>query len=176
MPNTIAVPLPRHPEIAVEDLDVRRRTLALMRELCVRPDVRDAIDEMGQKDRRNCWLRTDGRRGVEIVAHEILLLLAAGATRAEVTLLPVLLMEMIDEVCEGGTVGGDRMTLELDHMRLDAAEDALQGPALVERESPEAMRERATALRKEAASALVLARELEGIVRRRTLGALRRTA
>ena len=63
MPTTIGESLPRLPQCAVEDLDVRRRTLALMRDVTVRPEVREAIDALGQRERRNQWLRTDGRRG-----------------------------------------------------------------------------------------------------------------
>ncbi len=174
MPTTIGESLPRLPQCAVEDLDVRRRTLALMRDVTVRPEVREAIDALGQRERRNQWLRTDGRRGLELTAQDIALLLAAGASRAEVMLLPVLLQEVIEELCEDHTVGGDRLALELEHMRLDAEEDALRGPGLVEVQSPEAMLDRAKALRKEAAAALALARDLEGRVRRRTLGLLRR--
>ena len=167
--------LQRLPLLAVEDLDVRRRTLAIMRDICARQDVRDRIDALDQRERRNQWLRTDGRRGIEIAVHDIALLLSAGATRAEVMQLPILLQELIDELCEEGA-GGDRLSLELEHMQLDAAEDALQGPALVEAESPEAMLERAKALRREASAGLSLARHLEGIVRRRVLGLMRRTA
>ncbi len=176
MPTKTGESLPRLPLLAVEDLDVRRRTLAVMRDLCVRQAVRDGIDALDQKERRNQWLRTDGRRGVEIAVQDIALLLSAGATRAEVMQLPILLQELIDELCEDGSVGGDRLALELEHMKLDAAEDALQGPALVEAESPEAMLERAKALRREASAGLSLARHLEGIVRRRVLGLMRRTA
>ena len=175
MPTTTGESLPRLPLLAVEDLDVRRRTLAVMRDLTVRASVRDGIDALDQKERRNQWLRTEGRRKIEITIHDIALLLSAGATRAEVMQLPILLQELIDELCEEGA-GGDRLSLELDHMRLDAAEDALQGPALVEAESPEAMLERAKALRREAGAGLSLARHLEGIVRRRVLGLMRRTA
>lgn len=175
MPTTLGESLPRLPQLAVEDLDVRRRTLALMRDLTIRQDVRDQIDALGQRERRNQWLRTDGRRGIEITAQEIALLLAAGTTRAEVMLLPVLLQELIDELCEDG-VGGDLLSLALEHMRLDAEEDLLQGAALVEPQAPEAMLDRARALRREAAAGLAEARKLEGIVRRRTLGLMRRTA
>lgn len=173
MPTTIGESLPRLPHLAVEDLDVRRRTLALMRDLTVRQDVRDAIDSLDQRERRNAWLRTDGRRGLEITVHEIALLLSAGASRAEVMLFPVLLQELIDELAEGSP-GSDRLSLELEHMRLDAEEDLLQGPALIEAETPEAMLERAKRLRHEAAAGMALARALEGQVRRRTLGLLRR--
>lgn len=175
MPTTIGESLPRLPHLVVEDLDVRRRALGVMRDVCVRPAVRDGLDALDQRERRNQWHRTDGRRGVEILIHDIALLLSAGATRAEVTQLPLLVQEIIDELCEAGT-GGDRLAMELEHMRLDAAEDALQGPALVEAESPEAMIERAKALRREASAGLSLARHLEGIVRRRVLGLMRRTA
>ena len=98
MPTTIGESLPRLPQCAVEDLDVRRRTLALMRDVTVRPEVREAIDALGQRERRNQWLRTDGRRGLELTAQDIALLLAAGASRAEVMLLPVLLQEVIEEL------------------------------------------------------------------------------
>lgn len=175
MPTKTGESLQRLPLCTVEDLDVKRRTLALMRDVTIRADVREAIDEMGQRERRNQWLRSEGRRGIEIAVQDVALLLGAGATRAEVMLLPVLLMELIDELCDEGA-GGDRLTLELEHMRLDAAEDALQGPALVEAESPEAMLERAKALRREASAGMSLARMLEGIVRRRTLGLMRRVS
>jgi len=155
---------------------VRRRTLGLMRDVTVRPEVRDRIDALGQRERRNQWLRTDGRRGLEIAAQDIALLLGAGASRAEVMLLPVLLMEFIEELCGESEVDGDRLAMELEHMRLDAEEDLLQGRALVEAETPEQMVHRAKALRREGAASLSLARHLEGVVRRRTLGLLARTA
>jgi len=176
MPTTIGESLPRLPQCAVEDLDVRRRTLALMRDLTVRAEIRDQMDALGQKERRHQWLRTDGRRGLEIAAQDLAILLAAGVSRAEAMLFPVLLQELIDELCEDGAVGGDRLALELEHMRLDAEEDLLQGPGLVEAQSPAQLLERAKALRKEAAAGLSLARDLEGRVRRRTLGLMRRTA
>lgn len=175
MPTTIGTPLQRLPQLAVEDFDVKRRALSLMREICVRPEVRAAMDARDQRERRNAWLRTDGRRGVEIAAQDIALLLAAGATRAEVLLIPVLLMELIDEMCYEGA-GGDRMALELENIRRDAEEDALQGRALVEAETPEQMAHRAAVLRHEIASKIALARALEGTVRRRTLGLMARTA
>lgn len=175
MPTTPGESLPRLPQIVVEDLDVRRRTLAIMRDLCVRPEVRDRIDACGLRERRNQWLRTDGRRGLEIAAHEIATLLAVGNTRAEVTLFPVFLFEVIDELCAEGA-GADTLALALEHMRLDAEEDALQGPGLVEAQSGEQLLERAAALRKEAAAGLSLARALEGKARRRTLGLMRRLA
>lgn len=175
MPTKLGESLPRLPQLAVEDFDVRRRTRNLMREICIRPEVRDRIDGFDQRERRNQWLRTDGRRGVEIAAQDIALLLGAGATRAEVMLIPVLLIELIDEMCHDGA-GGDRLALELENIRLDAEEDALQGRALVEAESPQQMTDRAQALRREVASKLSLARSLEGTVRRRTLGLLSRTA
>jgi len=175
MPTNTRGTLPRLPQCAVEDLDVRRRTLALMRDVTVRQDVRDEIDSIGQRERRNQWLRTDGRRGLEIAAQDVALLLSAGASRAEVMLLPTFLLEIIEDLCDEG-VGGDRLALELEHMRLDAEEDLMQGPALVEKETPEAMLARAHALRREGAAALALARHLEGIVRRRTLHLMARTA
>ena len=168
MPTKTGESLQRLPQLAVEDLDVRRRSHAIMRDVTIRPEIRDAIDTIGQRERRNQWLRTDGRRGIEIVAAEIALLLGAGASRAEVMQLPMFLLEVIEDLCEGD-VGGDRLALELEHMRADAEEDLLQGPALVEKETPEAMTERAQKLRREGASALALARTLEATVRRRTL-------
>jgi hypothetical protein len=175
MPTKTGESLPRLPQLAVEDLDVRRRTLALMRDVTVRAEVRYAIDEIGQRERRNQWLRTDGRRGIEITTQDIALLCAAGASRAEVMMLPVLLMEFIDELFLEGT-GTDRLALELENIRLDAEEDALHGRALVEAETPQQMTERAHALRREGAAKLALARSLEGTVRRRAIGLMARTA
>lgn len=175
MPTTIGESLPRLPQLVVEDLDVRRRALALMRDVTVRAEVREAIDAQGLKERRHQWLRTEGRRGIEIAAQDIAALLAAGASRAEATLLPVFLMELIDELCADGT-GGDRLALELENIVRDAEEDALHGRALAEAETPEQMCERARLLRLEGAAKLALARRLEGDARRRTLAVLRRTA
>ena len=174
MPTTTERALPRLPSLAVEDLDVRRRTLALMRDVTVRQSVRDQIDALDQRERRNQWLRTDGRRGLEIAAQDIALLLAAGATRGEVMLLPVLLLELIDDLC--ATTTGDRLSLELENMQRDAEEDLMQGRALMEVETPAQLLDRARALRAEAAVKLQLARLLEGTVRRRTLNLLRGAA
>lgn len=175
MPTTTGESLQRLPLLAVEDFDVRRRAHALMTDITIRPEVRQRIDDLGERERRNQWLRTAGRRGIEITVDEIALLLGAGATRAEVMLLPVFLLELIDEFCEEGH-GGDLLSLQLEHMRLDAEEDAGQGAALVEAQSDGAMMDRATKLRREAAAALSVARALEGKVRRRALGLFRRTA
>lgn len=164
----------RFPQPAIEDLDVRRRSLALMRDLCAAAEVKAGIDALGERERRNAWLRMDGRRGIEICVGEVALLLSAGVSRAEVMLLPVLLMEIIEELCSDGALGGDRLALELAHLRETADAQARHVTALVEAEAPEAMADRAQALRREAAAALTLARDLEGRVRRRTLALLRR--
>jgi len=175
MPTTTGESLPRLPQLVVEDIDVRRRSLAVMRDVTIRQEVRDQIDALGQRERRNQWLRTEGRRGIEIAAQEAALLLAAGAARGEVLQLPLLLIEIIEDLCDGGA-GGDRLEMELLNMRLDAEEDALQGRALVDIESPEEKIERARLLRREASQKFALARQLEGEVRRRALHLDRRTA
>lgn len=174
MPSTRGEALQRLPELAVEDLDVPRRCLALMRDLTVRPDVRKRMDDQGQRERRNAWLRTEGQRGIQLAIRDAATLRAAGVSRAELMTLATLLIEVIDELC--GDAPEDRLELERANMELDAIEDALQARALLDGETPQEMIERAGALRREGAAKLTLARHLEGLVRRRTLGLQRRAS
>lgn len=173
MPTNIADPLPRVPQTA-EALDLRRRTLALMRDVTIRPPVREALDRHGLRERRNQWLRSDGRRGTEIVAQELVDLANAGASRAELLQVVGLLTEVVEDLFAGQAP--DLASAELAEIHADLAEDAAQQRAHVLGESDPERLERARLCRIQGAAAMALARELEASVRRKVLGLHRRTA
>lgn len=167
MPTNPAVPLQRDP-LTAESLDIRRRSLALMRDVTLRPELRSEMDRAGLRERRNQLLRTDGRRGIEIVAQELIELRACGGTRAEAETMLGFLREIIEDL-HADTVP-DLVAAELAEVEADIHEDRLQQRAALVGESDQERLERARASRLQGASAFALARALEYDVRRRQLG------
>jgi hypothetical protein len=175
MPPERAPALQREGRIQPEDLDVARRSLAIVRDATIRPIVKQRLRGLGRQERLHALLRTSGRRGLAIAAEELIDLHNAEASPAELELYPLFLSEIISDLQErGGQL--DRAALEEAEIAADTAEDALQGPALVRGfETPVEKLARARALRLEAATAHALARRLEQEVRQERLG-LSRTA
>lgn len=167
MPTNPRVPLQREPQTA-ESLDIRRRALALMRDVTIRPELRSAMDRAGLKERRNQWLRTDGRRGLEIVAQELIDLARVGATRAEAEAMVGFVREVLEDLY--ATDAPDLTQAELAEIRADIEEDQLQQQAYLVGETDQERLERARVSRLQGAAAFALARALEDDVRRRQLG------
>jgi hypothetical protein len=167
MPTRTAEPLQRPPHTA-EALDLRRRSLAVMRDVTIRPELRVGMDRMGLRERRNQMLRTDGRRGLEIAASELIELKNAGATRAELLQYTHFLGEIVEDLFDEESP--DLQELELAEVATHLEGDALQAHAHLQGEDDQQMVTRARAHRKHAAAELALARGLEGHVRRRQLG------
>jgi hypothetical protein len=167
MPTNPGQPLLRSPHTA-EALDLRRRSLAVMRDVTIRPELRVGMDRMGLRERRNQMLRTDGRRGLEIAATELIELRNAGATRAELLQYTHFLGEIVEDLCDEEVA--DPRELELEEVATHLEADALKAHAHLSGEDDQQMITRARACRKHAAAELALARGLEGHVRRRQLG------
>jgi hypothetical protein len=167
MPTKPGRPLQR-PPITAEALDLRRRSLAVMRDVTIRPELRVGMDRMGLRERRNQLLRTDGRRGLEIVASEMIDLWNAGASRAELLQYQHFIGEIIEDLCDEEIP--DPRELELEEVATHLEADALQAQAHISGEDDQQMVVRARSHRKHAAAELALARGLEGHVRRRQLG------
>lgn len=156
--------------ILAEDLDLRRRSLAIVRDVTVRPEVRQRLRGNGLQERLHALLRTSGRRGLEIAAEELTDLANAGATPGELEQYPQFLAAVVEDLLERGNAI-DRAALEEAEIAADTAEDALQGRALVRGvETPAEKLERARALRLQGATAFALSRALEREARQEQLG------
>ncbi len=167
MPTNPAGPLQRD-RMTAESLDIGRRSLALMRDVTIRPELRSAMDRAGLKERRNQMLRTNGRRGLEIVAQELIELHQCGGSRAEAEAMLGFLREIVEDL--HADTPSDLVALELAEIDADIAEDRLQQRAALVGESDQERLERARVSRQQGASAFALARALEDDVRRRQLG------
>lgn len=160
-------PLQRVPQTA-ESLDLRRRSLSLMRDVTIRPELRSAMDHAGLRERRNQWLRTDGRRGLEILAQELIDLQRAGATRAEAEVMLGFVREILEDLYADEPA--DLLAAELAEIEADLDEDRLQQQAHLVGETDQGRLERARVLRRQGAASFAVARALEDDVRRRELG------
>lgn len=184
MPTTTREPLARHPQIEVAEIpDLRRRALALYRDLTARPDLRAGMDRAGLRERRHQLLRSDGRRGAEILATEMAELIAAGATHAEIEELLAWVSRVAEDAfgAREGRVLPPLLEAEIAEAEADVQEDATQphvirqlaaGKHLTTRE----IEERLTQLRRQAGQTTVLLRVLESEHRRRQLGLYDRRA
>lgn len=167
MPTNIAAPLQRD-RMTAESLDVKRRAISLMRDVTLRPELRSAMDKAGLRERRNQMLRTDGRRGIEVVAQELIELRQCGGSRAEAEAMLGFLREIVEDL-HADTVP-DLVALELAEVAADLAEDALQQRAHLVGETDQERLERARVSRQQGAASFAVARALEDDVRRRSLG------
>ncbi|HET8778009.1 MAG TPA: hypothetical protein VFN76_10150 [Candidatus Limnocylindria bacterium] len=145
--------IPRTPaeRLTPEDLDLKRRTLAVARVVVARPEVRQRLRGIGLQQRLHTLLRRDGCRGLERAGEEIIDLRNAGATEQEVRQYVVMLDELVRDLFSGKDAPRAE-DLELPEQEADAAEDVLQIRAMtsgprspaVERELARAYRHYAT--------------------------------
>lgn len=175
MPTESGITLSRESRIHAEDLDVQRRSLQIVRDATVRPEVRRRLKGVGLQERLNQLLRTSGRRGLAIAAEELIDLANAGATPAELELWPRFLDDIVAELLKLGAEV-DRRELEAAESEADVAEDALQDRALIYGETPVEKCARARALRLQGAAAFALARRLEQEARHEAMGLTRRVS
>lgn len=157
------------PRCSVEDLDVKRRAIAILRDVTLRPEVRERLRATGRSERLHQLLRTDGRRGIEIVASEIVDLANAGADPAELALFPAFVQEIVSDVLDNGEAP-DLATCERAEHESDVAEDAKVPRLLAQGVTASDLTERARLLRHQAMTSLQLARAYESEARRVSLG------
>lgn len=178
MPTTNREPLQRVPPPEVAEIPaLRRRTLALYRDILVRPELAQGMDRAGLKERKHQLLRTDGRRGAEILAQEVCELVASGATHGEVAQLLAFVARAVDDAFSerDGRALPSLIEVELAEAEADVAEDHTQpnaisilasGKHLTTRE----LEERLAGLRHQAVTANNAVRRYESELRRRELG------
>lgn len=185
MPTDHPGPLQRFPQPEVAEIPaLKRRTLALYRDILAREALSAGMDRAGLTERRHQLLRTDGRRGVEVLVQECCELVASGATHQEIAELLMFVARAADDafMARDGRHLPSLIEAELAEAEGDVQEDLSQpdtirilakGKHLTTAE----MEERSAKLRKQAASSSVALRVYEGEMRRRALGLYdRRTA
>lgn len=182
MPPTPGVALQRVP-LTAEALDLKGRSLALYRDVTLRPELRAMMDRLGYRERRNGVLRTDGRRGAEVLATELVELIASGATHAEVNTLVAWVQCIVDDsfAARDGIELPPLLEAEIAEAQADIEEDGTQVVAIRVLASgkhltvPE-LEERLRVTRRQTAVGSVLVRAIESELRRRQLGLYERSA
>lgn len=182
MPPTPRESLQRLPRLCAEQLDLRGRARALYEDVTLRPEFRVEMDRLGLRERRNQVMRTDGRRGAEILATEIVEFIAAGATHGEIEQLLQWVRAIADDAFAArGDELPDLLTAEAAEASADTAEDQSQTLHLIARlrgepTSDAQLEERIRTTRRQVAASAVLVRALESELRRRNLGLYARRA
>lgn len=181
MPLSPGLALQRVP--TPEALDLKRRSLELYTDCMVRPEFRAEMDRIGFRERRNAVMRTDGRRGAEILASELLEFIAAGATHAEVEMLIAWVRGIADDAFD--VRDGKRLPAiieaEIAEHEADVAEDSTQLPIIQILASGKhlttaELRDRLERMRRQTARGSIVVRVYENELRRRDLGLYERSA
>lgn len=177
MPPMSGPPLQRPTPTTPEDLDLARRSIDVCRLVTARPEVKQRLRGEGIRERLHQLLRTNGRRGLQIAAAEMVDLANAGASMPELELYVVFLAEVLGDLF-AGKARPDLQALIAAASEDDTDEDRIETPLLMRLANATApdLLEAARAHRRQAASSLTLARGYENEARRRQLTVSMRSA